>query len=256
MGVGVPELERLAAAPGEIALFLDVDGTLLQIAERPDAVEVGRGVVALLAHAHRGLGGALALITGRSLADVDRLFAPLALPIAGQHGFERRDAQGRLHLHGRPGVQLARAREQLARLAADRPGVLVEDKGLTLAMHYRQAPDAEPAVCRLAEQLAESSEGALAIQRGKMVVELRPTGKDKGTAIAEFMAEAPFRGRLPVFVGDDLTDEYGFSVVNGFGGLSVKVGEGPTEAATRLTDVAAVRAWLERLAAAGGTAPA
>ena len=247
MGATETELERIAAAPGDIALFLDVDGTLLRIAPRPDAVQVEHRVVALLSRVHRAVGGALALITGRSLDDVDRLFAPLALPVAGPHGFERRDALGRLRAHGQPDAHFARARELLTNFAAERPGVLVEDKGLTLAVHYRMAPDARASVRRLAEEVAEASQGALAIQRGKMVVELKPAGRDKGTAIAEFMAEAPFRGRLPVFLGDDLTDEYGFSIVNGLGGLSVKVGCGPTEAAARLADVDAVRAWLERL---------
>jgi trehalose 6-phosphate phosphatase len=131
--------------------------------------------------------------------------------------------------------------------------VLIEDKALTLAAHYRLAPDAGPALGALAERLAAESEGVLALQRGKMVVELRPAGKDKGTAIAEFLDEVPFRDRTPVFLGDDLTDEYGFSIVNGRGGLSVKVGDGTTEATARLPDVDAVRAWLERLVATGAT---
>ena len=117
---------------------------------------------------------------------------------------------------------------------------------------YRLAPGAGPALEALVARLAAKCGGALAIQRGKMVFELRPAGKDKGTAIAEFLDEPPFRGRIPVFLGDDLTDEYGFGVVNGRGGVSVKVGEGPTEATSRLPDVDAVRTWLERLAAAAG----
>jgi trehalose 6-phosphate phosphatase len=237
-------------AAGEIALFLDVDGTLLPIAATPDAVAIDRATVDLLGRAQRATGGAVALITGRRIADVDRLFAPLALPVAGQHGFERRDAAGALHRHAQPLPELAAVRAPLAAFAADHPGVLIEDKALTLAAHYRLAPGAGPALGALVERLAAESGGVLAIQRGKMVFELRPAGKDKGTAIAEFLDELPFRGRTPVFVGDDLTDEYGFSVVNGRGGVSVKVGDGPTEAAARLPDVDAVRAWLERLAAA------
>jgi trehalose 6-phosphate phosphatase len=245
------ELARVAAAPRGVALFLDVDGTLLHIADRPDAVAVDDGAVALLAGVHAATAGALALITGRALADIDRLFDPLVLPVAGQHGFERRDARGRLHHHARPGAAFDQARARCEAFGASRPGVLVEDKGLTLALHFRLAPEAEGEVGALAARIAAESGGALAIQRGKMVVELKPAGKDKGTAIAEFMAEPPFRGREPVFVGDDLTDEYGFSVVNGLGGLSVKVGDGPTEAGARLPDVTAVHAWLARVAAAG-----
>jgi trehalose 6-phosphate phosphatase len=243
------ELATVARAPREAALFLDVDGTLLHIAETPGAVTIGRATVELLGRVHRATGGGLALITGRSILDIDQLFAPLALLVAGQHGFERRDATGTVHRHARPTPQLAASRAQLAAFAGAHPGVLLEDKGLTLAAHYRLAPAAEPALAALAASLAAGSGGALAVQHGKMVVELRPAGKDKGTAIAEFMDEAPFAGRTPVFLGDDLTDEYGFSIVNGMGGVSVKVGDGPTEARARMSGVDAVREWLGQLAA-------
>jgi trehalose 6-phosphate phosphatase len=243
------ELARIAHSPRDTALFLDVDGTLLHIADTPDAVTIERATLELLARIHRATGGGLALITGRRIGDIDRLFAPLALPVAGQHGFERRDAAGRVHRHAQPAPQLAASRARLAAFAHEHPGVLIEDKELTLAAHYRLAPQAESKLAALAADLAAESGGVLAVQRGKMVFELRPAGKDKGTAIAEFMGEAPFRGRTPVFVGDDLTDEYGFSIVNGRGGVSVKVGDGPTEARLRVSDVDAVRAWLGLLAA-------
>jgi trehalose 6-phosphate phosphatase len=244
----VPAPARALPAPREIALFLDVDGTLLHLADTPDAVTIDRGTVALVERAHRATGGATALITGRRIADIDRLFAPLRLPVAGQHGFERRDAALALHPHARPGPELAAARARLEAFAAGHPGVLIEDKALTLAAHYRLAPAVASALGALAERLAAESGGAFAIQRGKMVFELRPAGRDKGTAIAEFLDEVPFRGRMPVFLGDDLTDEYGFSIVNGRGGVSIKVGDGPTEANARLPDVDAVRTWLARLA--------
>ena len=250
-GRGAPARDpaRALPPPRDIALFLDVDGTLLHIADTPDAVTIDLATVALLERAFRATGGATALITGRRIADIDRLFAPLALPVAGQHGFERRDAAGALHRHAEPRPELAAARASLAAFAAGHSGVLIEDKALTVAAHYRLAPGAGPALGALAERLAAESGGVLAVQRGKMVFELRPAGKDKGTAIAEFLDEAPFRGRTPVFLGDDLTDEYGFSIVNGRGGLSVKVGDGTTEASARLPDVDTVRAWLERLVA-------
>ena len=246
------ELARACAAPGGIALFLDVDGTLLHIADTPDAVTIERATIDLLARAHAATAGALALITGRSIAAIDRLFAPLALPVAGQHGVERRDVRGTVQRHAHPAPELGAVRDELDRFAAAHPGVIVEDKGLTLALHYRLAPRAGPAAAALAERHAATSGGALALQRGKMVIELRPAGRDKGTAIAEFMAEDPFRDRTPVFLGDDLTDEYGFGVVNGRGGLSVKVGDGPTEAKLRLADVDAVREALARLAGVAG----
>jgi trehalose 6-phosphate phosphatase len=245
------ELARIARSPRETALFLDVDGTLLHLADTPDAVTIERETVELLRRVHRAADGGVALITGRRIGDIDRLFAPLALPVAGQHGFERRDAAGVVHRYAQPSPQLAAGRARLAAFAHDHPGVLVEDKELTLAAHYRLAPQAEPKLAALAADLAAESGGVLAVQRGKMVFELRPAGKDKGTAIAEFMDEAPFRGRVPVFLGDDLTDEYGFSVVNGLGGVSVKVGDGPTEARMRVSDVDAVREWLRRFAAPG-----
>jgi trehalose 6-phosphate phosphatase len=247
-GAAPGELARIAHSPRDTALFLDVDGTLLHIAETPYSVTIERSTLDLLARVHRATAGGLALITGRRISDIDHLFAPLALPVAGQHGFERRDVAGRVHRHAQPVPQLAASRSRLATFAYDHPGVLIEDKELTLAAHYRLAPEAEGKLAALAAALAAESGGALAVQRGKMVFELRPAGKDKGTAIAEFMGEAPFRGRTPVFIGDDLTDEYGFSIVNGRGGVSVKVGEGPTEARLRVSGVDAVRAWLGLLA--------
>jgi trehalose 6-phosphate phosphatase len=246
------ELARAFAHPAAVALFLDVDGTLLHIADTPDAVTIGRDTVNLLRRCHAATGGALALITGRRIADVDRLFAPLALPVAGQHGLERRDAAGAVHRQAETVPELAGIRTELDAFAAANPGVLVEDKELTLALHYRLAPRAATAAAELVERLAARAPGALAIQRGKMVLELRPAGLDKGSAIVQFMGEPPFRGRTPVFIGDDLTDERGFRVVNDRGGLSVKVGGGPTEARLRLTGVDAARAALARLAGAGG----
>lgn len=249
------DLVGTSVEPACIALFLDVDGTLLHIADTPDAVTIERATVELLRRAHAATAGALALITGRRIADVDRMFAPLALPVAGQHGSERRDAAGAVHRQAQAAPELGEVRAQLDAFAASHPGVLVEDKGLTVAIHYRLAAHAEAAVTALAERLAARPGGTLAIQRGKMVVELRQAGKDKGTAIAEFMDEVPFRGRTPVFLGDDLTDEYGFGIVNGLGGLAIKVGDGPTEARARLPGVDAVRGWLERLVAAGAAGP-
>lgn len=241
-------LARIARSPRELALFLDVDGTLLYIADTPDAVTVERATIELLRRLSLVTDGALALITGRGIGDIDRLFAPLALPVAGQHGAERRDAAGAVRWHAERAPELAAGRERLVAFALEHPGVLIEDKELTVAVHYRLAPQAEPKLAALAAGLAAASAGALVVERGKMVFELRPAGKTKGTAIAEFMAEAPFRDRTPVFVGDDLTDEHGFSVVNGRGGLSVKVGEGSTQAQVRLAGVDAVREWLRGLA--------
>jgi trehalose 6-phosphate phosphatase len=236
----------LEAAP-DWALFLDVDGTLLHFADTPDAVEVGEHLHRALERLAPLLGGALALISGRRIADLDRLFAPLVLPIAGLHGLERRDAGGTLHrLADEAGLDELRG--PLAEFAAAHPGVLLEDKGQALALHYRRAPAAEGAARQLVERLAADRLDRLRVLDGKMVLEIKPRLANKGAAIGGFMGEAPFAGRRPVFAGDDVTDEDGFAVVNGLGGASIRVGdEGPSEAVYRLEDVQAVMEWLEAL---------
>jgi trehalose 6-phosphate phosphatase len=228
------------------ALFLDIDGTLLDLAASPSLVRVDDDVAARLPALARELDGAVALITGRTIADADRLFPGLLLPIAGQHGTERRGADGKIHRHRLPQPGIVQLRRELARFAARHEGVMLEDKGATLALHYRQAPRLAAHVHRaMRAQIATGGPGrAWKLQPGKGIIELRPDGRDKGTAIAEFMAETPFRGRLPVFLGDDRSDEFGFAAVARMGGWSVKVGAGPTRARFRLPDVAAVRRWL------------
>lgn len=235
------------------ALFLDVDGTLLDHAEHPQAVHVEAGLLRLIEGLLNATGGALALISGRSVEDIDQLFAPLALPLAGQHGTERRSADGTPHRHAPSLEHLGLAAAELVRLTSAHSTLVLENKGMTLALHYRRAPElgslAEREMRRIAAALGDEFE----LQSGKFVWEIKPSGKDKGSAIAEFMAEAPFLGRVPVFVGDDLTDEYGFEVVNRAGGHSVKVGAGESRARWRLADAAGVRRWLgEYLRHCGG----
>jgi trehalose 6-phosphate phosphatase len=236
----VPEL-----APAT-AFFLDVDGTLVDFADRPHEVRIDEDLERLLRELHSAAGGALALISGRSVSDVDRLFASRQFCVAGQHGAERRDAAQMVHRHGLPLARLRGAGDTLRRFSAAHPALVLEDKGMNLALHYRLAPhlasDVRGAVQDIAKDLGEEFE----VQKGKMVFEIKPSGKDKGTAIAEFMKEKPFRDRMPVFIGDDHTDEYGFRIVNRLGGHSVKVGRGPTTARWRLPDASAVRAWLWR----------
>jgi trehalose 6-phosphate phosphatase len=233
---------------GNWALFLDVDGTLLDHADSPDAVSVEPALRALLARLLAATRGALALVSGRPVADLARLFAPLEIPAAGQHGTERRAADGSVHRHAPPRARLREAASRLARLAAPHAGLLLEDKGMTLALHYRRAPALAGRVEREMRAVAAALGDAFELQAGKFVWELKPSGRDKGVAIAEFLREAPFRGRLPVFLGDDLTDEQGFALVNRLGGHSVKVGPGPTGARWRLADAAAVRGWLAQYA--------
>lgn len=238
---------ELPVDPGVHALFFDLDGTLAELADTPDRARVDAGTLVAVRRLHAAAGGALALISGRTVADVDRLVAPLRLPVAGQHGAERRDAAGMTHCHAGGVRRLAALRPGVLAWAAAFPDLVVEDKGMSLAIHYRQAPRLAGEVRRALDRFLERAGDALRVQEGKMVLELRPAGKDKGTAILEFMREVPFRGRSPVFVGDDATDEYGFAVVNGLGGQSVKVGSGASVARCRLSDVMAVRRWLEAL---------
>jgi len=241
----LPPPPRLRAA--DIALFLDVDGTLLEIEREPGAVHVPDELCRVLGQLQTATGGALALVSGRSLDQLDRLFSPLRLNAAGLHGLERRNRSQVTRAAPKPAI-LARARECLSEFAAATAGVLLEDKGLTLALHYRNAPAAAAAALAVAEAAVAESGGALDLLRGKMVCELKPPGADKGQAIAAFMAEPPFVGRRPVFAGDDVTDEAGFATINDLGGISIRIGgASPTAATFGHRDVTAVQTWLLEL---------
>lgn len=228
------------------ALFLDVDGTLLDIAERPDLVDTNKVDTALVEGLQRVAQGALALISGRSLVQLDAMFAPLRLAAAGQHGFERRDVQGKRHRHRFPVETLRPAAAAIRDFASRHEGLVFEDKGASVALHYRLAPGLADRALEAVRLAAASLGDTVQIQGGKMVWELKPAGADKGLAIDEFMREAPFAGRTPVFLGDDVTDEYGFRVVNRLHGHSIKVGQGETAALWRLPHPSAARAWLRQ----------
>jgi trehalose 6-phosphate phosphatase len=249
-GLGMDDASRmdLPGGPAAYAFFLDIDGTLLDIADTPGGVSVEPRLLDTVRRLHAAAGGALALISGRSVAGVDRLLAPLRLPIAGQHGAERRDAAGAAHAHSVCAAQWGALRRCIATWAEAVPGVLFEDKGISLAVHYRQAPHLGGAVLHALRECLERFGDEFRLQPGKMILEVQPAGKDKGTATMDFMQEAPFAGRIPVFVGDDISDEHGFAVVNSLGGHSVKVGPGPPDARWRMPDVATVRRWLRELA--------
>lgn len=227
------------------AYFFDIDGTLLEIASSPGAVRVDPALRGLIRQLQRSTQGAVALISGRSIAEIDALFPGMELPVAGQHGVERRDARGRITRHRFPVHRLDAVRRQLVEVVNRHAGLLLEDKGLSVALHYRKAPRLAGYANRLARSFQAALGAEYCVQKGKRVVEIKPSGADKGSAIQEFMREAPFKGRAPVFVGDDATDEYGFATVNRLHGRSVKVGPGATAALTRLPHVSAVRTWLE-----------
>ena len=240
----MPSVADLPAARPDWAYFLDLDGTLIDLAETPAAAVVDAPLLDMLDRLHRATGGAVALVSGRALADLDRRLGACRLPFAGQHGLERRDAAGRLWIHPAPPEAKCAIRTALEPLLERHPGLLLEDKGLTLALHYRQAPQLAAEIQTLMQRLVAAAGEGLVLQEGKCVVEVKPAGVDKGTAIEDYLREPPFTGRVAVFVGDDLNDEHGFAVVNRAGGVSIKVGGGESCARHRLPNVPAVRAWL------------
>lgn len=225
------------------ALFLDFDGTLVDLADAPDLIHVPDTLPPLLERLSERLQGRLAIVSGRSIADLERHLGRTTLAISGSHGFELRLADGR-SLAGAPPERLAGVRRDVGRFAAGVPGLLVEEKPAGIAVHYRRAPQEEERVTAFLAGLAEQAR--LVLQRGKMVVELRPPGVDKGEALKRMMTEPAFAGARPLFVGDDLTDEHAFAAAAALGGAGVLVGA-PRETAARwrLSDVAAVARWLE-----------
>ncbi|HYJ39761.1 MAG TPA: trehalose-phosphatase [Steroidobacteraceae bacterium] len=228
-----------------IALFLDVDGTLLEIAATPQDVRVPAALRNTLQLAARREDGALALISGRTIAELDRLFAPLVFPAAGQHGVETRDAEGNVSLPNIEAGQLDPAREVIRELIRHYKGLLLEDKGSALAVHFRQAPQHERAAMEVMGELANQLRDKFVLRDGKFVMELTPRGYSKRGAIESFMRQPPFAGRIPLFIGDDVTDEEGFEAVNALGGYSVRVGDlAATAAKFRFSSVSAVVAWL------------
>lgn len=237
------------------ALYLDVDGTLLDLAPSPDAVVVPERLPGALAAIAERLDGALALVSGRQIDTLDRLFHPQNFAAVGVHGAElRADAMPPTDAeHFARGLDDARA--ALASHMAQWPGALLEDKGLALAVHYRGAAALEGAIREVMQQLAVRS-GAVTLLQGKFVLELKPAALSKATGIAALRGAAPFADRVPVYLGDDVTDESAFALVNEAQGLSVRVGPpAGTLARYRVDAPATVRAWLDGLAhsSAGAT---
>jgi trehalose 6-phosphate phosphatase len=229
-------------------LFLDVDGTLIELTDTPSQTETDAEIKFLLREVAERLGGALALVSGRRISTLDMLFAPLKLPAAGLHGVERRKADGTIQGASFVDSQLDRARAAMKIFVDAHPGTLLEDKDRTIALHYRMAPQfeqtARESVLGIAKQLGSNYH----IQGGKMLFEIKPRGFSKATAIQAFMKESPFNGRRPVFAGDDCTDQDGFGMVEAHGGISIGVGD-RVQGQFYLPDVAAVRAWLQRIVA-------
>jgi trehalose 6-phosphate phosphatase len=243
------------AAPPHIAdltqccVFLDFDGTLVKIEDRPDDVGVDASTLQYIQRLAGQAQGALALISGRDIHVVDRLLHPLILPIAGVHGLQRRDAAGRLHAPVLDYSGVEAVASELEAHFSKEPGVAIERKVGAVAVHFRLRPDYEKRCCDLAERVVRDRP-ELHVIEGNMVCEIRFDGNDKGAVIEEFLSERPFKGRQPIFAGDDTTDESGFAAVNARGGVSIKVGDGPSRAKFRVRGVVELREWFERLLAA------
>lgn len=237
--------QRLLPAinPGDAAFFFDVDGTLAPLQPTPELVTIPADVCHNLQLLFQKSGGAVAIISGRPLIQIDQLLAPALLPAAGIHGAERRDNHGVID-RMMPGTELlAEAEKLLKQGIAGLPGVRLEKKGIAFALHYRQATQFAGQAEMLAREVV-SQLPTLTLVTGKCVVELKPANVDKGKAVEQFMQSPPFHGRIPVFLGDDLTDERGFSTVNDMGGISVKIGKGQSQARYRLENTAGVHQWL------------
>ena len=232
-------------------LFLDVDGTLLEFAATPDAVHVDPALLDLLSRVRAALGDAVALVSGRPIVELDRLFGPRRWAAAGVHGLERRDSLGRWHSQN--GFDLAmvqRARERLRQLSDRLPGTFLEDKGLAIALHYRQTPQAGPLIRTETRAVLREVGGRLVMLEGDMVMEVRPEGSTKADAVEAFLREPPFVDRQPIFVGDDVTDAGALELVERRGGLSVAVGD-RVQAMLRVAGPRDVRVFLEDLATTG-----
>jgi trehalose 6-phosphate phosphatase len=228
----------------QIAILLDVDGTILDIAPTPTSVAVPASLQRTLSVVSERVGGALALVSGRPVPELDSMFAPLRLPAIGGHGAE-------LRLNGGPVQRRAEPldddlRNELKAIAARHPGVFVEDKGYSIALHYRNVPGQGLSVVHEVKH-ACAAHGCVELLSGKAVIEVKAKGFDKGIAVRELMALPPFRGRAPIFIGDDRTDEAAFAVMPEFSGQAISVGRKIAGVADRFETPADVRRWLERL---------
>lgn len=239
-------LERLdirSLDPDGLALFLDFDGTLVEIAKHPDQVQFRPETRRALEVMQGALGGAVAIVTGRDIGDIDRFMAPLALPVAGVHGLERRRSDGTVLEGPVDNEAVNRLYQRMSRFVDGTEGLMLEKKSGSLALHYRARPDLEDQAISAMDEAAHGV-GDIHIVRGKMVVEAKGSNANKGGAILDFLAEPPFQGRKPFFAGDDVTDEDAFTAVNAQGGITVKIGPGETAATYRAADTAAFLDWL------------
>lgn len=238
----------LYALPQDVALFFDCDGTLAEIVREPQLARVKPEIIMLVQKLAAHAGGALAIVSGRSISQLDSLFAPLHLPVAGVHGAERRTCDGTIFRQASEEEKIGKVSGQVALFAEANPGLIFEQKPVSAALHYRIRPDLEGLVKAFTQKIVAENPGLYALQ-GKMVVEISASSATKGDAVHAFMNEAPFSGRRPIFVGDDVTDEDGFQAANELNGVGIKIGPGPTLASLRVDDLGEFHSWLKALVA-------
>jgi trehalose 6-phosphate phosphatase len=225
------------------SFFFDFDGTLTEIAETPSAVVVEERARDALGLLFESASGAVAIVTGREIDAIDRLLAPLRLPVAGVHGYERRNEGKTVSVASAEESAVRAVEKVLNSFVSHNPGLLLEKKRGAIALHYRLRPELEALCLSLIEDLSRGLQDFV-LTRGKMVIEMRLHTATKGTAIGDFLQEKPFKGRIPFFAGDDVTDEDGFAAVNALDGITVKVGPGETSARARAASVDEFLTWL------------
>jgi trehalose 6-phosphate phosphatase len=240
-------MAKLLSSP--VALFLDFDGTLVDIAPSPDQVDLSDANRRLLARLSVALDGAFAIVSGRDLDDLDGHLHPLKPAAAGAHGISIRDGAGNVETLTLDDGALAEAAVRAQAFCDGQPGLHCEIKKGAIAVHYRARPDLEDECKALAADLVDGHD-TLEQMHGKMVIEIKPAGISKGKAVANLMGRPPFQGRQPVFAGDDTTDETAFAEVNRRGGTTIKIGAGQTAARHRMPDTGTLWRWLRDLAAA------
>jgi trehalose 6-phosphate phosphatase len=238
----VPVFARLE----RYALFLDIDGTLSDIAPSPEVAFVDFATVEVIHRLYDELGGALAVISGRQLSDIDWLIGRSAQNAAGSHGAELRKAGQRLNGSAAPVIDIDAMATLILERFSNAPGLRIERKPFSVALHYRANPALAGAVEDFVDQLVVGYADVTKL-KGKMIVEIVPAEVNKGRAVTTFMSYEPFLGRIPIFAGDDATDEHGFEAVNALQGISIKIGHGPTCARYRFNDAAQFRQWLTQL---------
>ena len=230
----------------ECAVFLDFDGTLAEIAQRPSSVRVAPETHTILRSVFETTNGSVAIVSGRPLAEIDTLLKPFILSVAAVHGASIRYPDGSIWHYSLPHGILPRLFKKAQKALGKYDGVIIENKGMAIAIHFRDRPELGP-LCRAVARHIANSSPRLICQAGKMVIEIVPSDVGKGAAIRSLLQVPPFFGRRPIFAGDDLTDECGFDAVNAHGGISIKIGGGETRAAYKLDDPGSLRQWLSIL---------